>query len=85
MDEERGSRDQNHENGPRPADRPVRERPLGDQKLYGAETDRHEGESGVKRYDRWGVEQRGERHDPILVGEFRGLDRDAGRPKRAWP
>ena len=59
------SRDQNHEKRPRPADRSVRKRPLGGQKLHGAEPDRREGESGVKPYDRRGVEERGERHISI--------------------
>jgi len=40
MDEERATRDQNHEKRPCPADRPVRERAFGRQKLHGAETDR---------------------------------------------
>src|ERR1700684_4529982 len=62
VDEERASRDQNHEKGPSPTDGSVRKRSLGGQKLHGAETDRREGESSVELDDRRGVEQRGERH-----------------------
>ena len=62
MDEERCARDETHEDGPSPADRSVRKRALGGQKLHGAETDRREGESGVQPDDRRGVEQRGEGH-----------------------
>ena len=66
MDEERATRDQNHEKRPCPADRPVRERSFGGQKLQGPQTDRHECEGGVEPNDRGGVEQRGERHTPTL-------------------
>ena len=66
VDEERRSRDQNHQSGPGPADRSMRKRPLGRQQLHCAETDRREGESGMNPDDRRGVEQRGERHIAIL-------------------
>ena len=66
VNEERRPRDQNHENGPRPADRSMRQRSLGGQELDGAKADRGEGESGVKPYDRRGLEQGGERHIAIL-------------------
>ena len=83
MDEERGSGDQNHEQRPGPADRPVRQRPLWGQKLHGAEADRRKGESGVKPNDRRGVEQRGERHHVILTA---GSSAPVGRKaKRASP
>ena len=62
VDEERASRDENHEQGPFPTDGSMRKRSLGGQKLHGAETDRREGESGVQPDDRRGVEQRGEGH-----------------------
>jgi hypothetical protein len=62
VNEERASRDENHEQGPCPTDGSMRKRSLGGQKLHGAETDRREGESGVVLDDRRGVEQRGERH-----------------------
>jgi hypothetical protein len=49
VDKERASRDENHEQGPRPTDGSVRKRSLGGQKLHGTETDRREGKSGVQR------------------------------------
>ena len=75
VDEERRSRDQNHEKRPRPADRTMRKRPLRSQQLHSAQTDSREGESGVKADDRRGDEQRGERHDP--TPEADGADRGA--------
>jgi hypothetical protein len=51
--------------------------------LHSAQTDRREGESGVKAYDCRGVEQRGERHDRTLMAG--GLDGEPWTPKRAWP
>jgi hypothetical protein len=68
MDEERGSRDQNHESGPGPARRAMRQRALGGQKLHDTETDRCEGESGVKPDDRLGIQQWGERHGSYMPG-----------------
>src|SRR6478752_7555124 len=62
MDEQRRSRDQDHQQSPSPTDRSVRERPLWGQKLHSAETDRGEGESGVKLDERRSIEKRGERH-----------------------
>ena len=55
VDKERTSRDQNHEQGPRPTDGSVRKRSLGGQKLHGAEADRHECKSCVVLDDRRGV------------------------------
>jgi hypothetical protein len=66
VNEERSPRDQNHENGPSPTDRSMRQRSLGGQELDSAKANRREGESRVKTYDWRGVEQRGERHIPIL-------------------
>src|SRR5580693_4959079 len=66
VDEERCQRDQNHEKRPGPADRSMRERSLGGQKLRGAETDRREGEKGMKPDNRRSVEQRREGHCSTL-------------------
>ena len=81
MDEERGSRDQDHEKRPRPARRTVRQRPLWGQKLRGAEADRGESQNGVKTYDRRGVQERVERHTSILAAEA-GSYQPRGRGKR---
>jgi hypothetical protein len=85
VDEERRSRHQNHEKRPRPADRSMRKRSLWGQQLHSAETDRREGESGVKPYNCRRIEQRGEGHDRVLAAEIHGLDREVRTPKRAWP
>jgi hypothetical protein len=59
MDKEGASRDQNHEEGPRPTNGSVRKCSLGGQKLHRAETDCREGESGMEPDDRRSVDERG--------------------------